>query len=88
MHKLALDLDQLVVESFATAPAAPAGGTVLGHGVSEAETECITYCNDCTAFLMCLSYDGTCDGTCGNTAQESCGCPTFDGETCNLTCNC
>ncbi|HET7462925.1 MAG TPA: hypothetical protein VFJ82_16850 [Longimicrobium sp.] len=87
MKKLALDLDQLVVESFATAGAALPAGTVRGHGVSETPTECLTDCYGCTALPQCLSYDGTCDGTCGNTAQESCTCPTFAGETCELTCN-
>lgn len=86
MKKLALDLDQLVVESFATDPAARPAGTVRGHGVSETPTECLTDCGSCSICPACISEGGTCDyGTvCANTCQETCGCPTYFDETCGL----
>ena len=88
MKKLALNLDQLAVESFATDAAERPAGTVRGNGISEEHTICITNCGTCTICPGCYSDGGTCDlgGSCANTCQESCNCPTFAGETCELTC--
>jgi hypothetical protein len=90
MHKLALELDQLVVESFATAPAARPAGTVRGHGVSETPTECLTACGSCTICPVCISEAGSCvpAESCANTCGDTCGCPTYFGDSCDqLTCS-
>jgi hypothetical protein len=83
MMKLALDLDQLVVESFPTDDVRRDAGTVRGN----AQSEFLTDCGTCTICPGC-SGEATCDpgNTCANTCQESCLCPTFAGETCGLTC--
>lgn len=44
MHrKLSLDLDQLAVDSFATAPTLPKPGTVLGAAATCLQTNCGRY---------------------------------------------
>ena len=75
MKKMKLALEQLDVDSFPTASAAGARGTVFGA--------------DSTSYTWCTcqggpSYDGmnTCQGV---TCDMACTI-TWDGETCYLTC--
>lgn len=80
MKKLALKLDDLTVETFATAAAQPGPGTVRGRDATlhcEDETFYVS-CNFTTCPLdcettsgasnpyatNCCSYDGSCPGTC------------------------
>jgi hypothetical protein len=83
MKKLALNLDQLTVESFATDAAERATGTVRAN---DAYTDFISEC-PCTALPQCGSpRAGTCDpaGTCAYTCGDSCACPTMFDETCGI----
>jgi len=81
MKKLVLEIDQLAVESFATDAVRPGAGTIRGNAVSEHLTECGT----CTICPGCVTLDGTCPAeTCAYTCGDSCGCPTFGGETCGI----
>ena len=75
--KLALELDQLVVESFATSSALRPRGTVRGHDVSD--TTCNQIICDCPT-------GGTCDTDCG---QGTCGAECGSGRpSCAYTCLC
>jgi hypothetical protein len=62
MQKLALNVDDLNVQSFETVPAAPARrGTVRGH---ETETHDEQGCTDaCSLVLTCYTCE-TCDEAC------------------------
>jgi len=80
MKKLQLDLHQLAVESFPTATAERAAGTVRAHDATEFLT-----CAGCTARLC--PTDGSCDlaESCIDSCGDSCNCPTLDGGwTCGL----
>jgi hypothetical protein len=81
MRKLALSLDALEVQSFATADSAPGRGTVHGE-----QCTCPTACT-CPG---CNTCDQTCPETCWNTCDDaSCGaswCRVTCGETCGNTC--
>lgn len=62
MKKLALNLDDLSVESFETDPEAPQRGTVMANVTTGNQIIC-----ECT-------YDiGSCDYTCPDTCANSCG---------------
>ena len=72
MRKLKLDLDTLVVESFAAAAPAHAQGTV--HGAAAAKTDVNV---DRGSWIdACPSRLGTCDFTCADTCAITCkqGC--------------
>lgn len=72
MKKLALNIDDLSVESFSSAPdALSLRGTVRGRGGT-----CAVTCN--------YSCGGTCAGTCNEfTCENSCSCwATCAGYTC------
>lgn len=65
MRKLALKLDELRVQSFATTPeAAAARGTVRGH---ETETEQHACSDACSLVLTCNSCEETCGAECDPT---------------------
>lgn len=68
--KLALDLDQLTVDSFETVRPAEARGTVVGNGTGTgcfpSDTEWVSVCD------MCIPP---------SEAVTECGC-SFDGEVC------
>jgi hypothetical protein len=78
MKKLSLDLDTLNVESFSTAPAERAGGTVRGYITLQ--------CSD-----GCNTWDTACGGgseTCTCTKDQTCNCPTVIGYSCEFdTCD-
>jgi hypothetical protein len=80
--KLTLNLDQLTVDSFDTAPERAEKGTVFGEECTcyTCHTNCTcpgcytcdhTYCDQDTCQVSC---DGTCDGawTCGDTCDYTC----------------
>lgn len=71
MNKLALNVDDLRVESFETAPEMPSRGTVMANETTGNQIIC-----EC-------SYDvGTCDNTCPNTCYNTCGCGTGGSGDC------
>lgn len=79
MHKLNLDLDALVVESFAAEGAVPGRGTVRGAERWEEPVDHIQ-----TMQASCVSCQATCVNcgtgvTCFNTCAATCG----DQATCN-----
>lgn len=83
MKKLALSLDALEVQSFATADSAPGRGTVHGE-----QCTCLTVCT-CPGCNTCGTCEATCScntcGTCEATCRyQTCG-PTC-WETCGDTC--
>ena len=60
MQKLALNLDDLAVQSFETVPVArDARGTVLANQESYDEAACT---DACTLYLSCVSCAESCDG--------------------------
>jgi len=65
--KLTLDLADLRIESFATAPAERAAGTVRGHVVVYTDDPYGSTCCDPT-------QADTCAASCGDTCGDSCGC--------------
>ncbi len=71
MHKLKLQLDELVVESFATAAEKAGRGTVQGH------FSCNT-CEDLDCSVRCTG------GTCGTEPATNVGCAT-GGPACGPT---
>lgn len=87
MKKITLDLDDLQVESFETAPESGDGrGTVFGYAPTVFGT-----CN-CTAGSLtcdtCTACNGgfTCEGTC-ETCWATCGvAQTGDGDSCDGSC--
>ena len=84
MRKLALDVDELVVESFETARTFEARGTVHGHSGWQC-TEYNPTCDGCNTQNDggCITAGDTCGVTCGYT----CGCGTGGGnQTIELTC--
>ena len=87
-EKIKLNLDDLRVESFdAAADEFAIGGTVRGHATQDTECQqytCAeteqqncgeTWASGCTVGSQCTEGD-----TCGGS-----GCPTYAGETCQLT---
>ena len=72
-EKIKLNLDDLRVESFdAAADEFAIGGTVRGHATQD--TECQQY--TCAETEQQCTEGDTCGGS---------GCPTYAGETCQLT---
>jgi hypothetical protein len=71
MKKLKLQIDDLAIESFETAPAAADEGTVVAHA---------TQGNKYT----CDPAVGTCFGY---TCYETCQCVETKFDTCNFTCD-
>ena len=82
MKKLKLDLDDLRVESFATAPGGDAKGTVVGYATEPVWTVCYFTCN-----VTCNGAE-TCD-TCGGGGQTDldCGSGYYTCPTCDFTCD-
>ena len=83
MRKLTLQLESLAVQSFATTPAGPGGGTVRGAGDTEPDT-CAYSCNSCAPDATC---GGTCPPACGSGGWGACGgtagtCPGTAQPTC------
>ena len=72
MHKLKLQLDDLMVDSFTTEPVRREKGTVFGE-----QCTCYTACT-CPG---CPTCDASCNGTCGGTCGASCN------GTCDASCN-
>ena len=85
MKKLKLRLDDLLVDTFQTTPAAREKGTVFGE-----QCTCYTQCTcpGCpTCYASCNgSCDASCNGTCGASCYGSCGGNTCDGS-CGGTCD-
>jgi hypothetical protein len=101
MKKLSLDIHALRVESFDTAAAARAGGTVHGHatgfgpgcyGGSSGEVQCVCDTweyNSCGCPVEETVYGscaGTCDASCGGTCDVSCAGTC--AASCYATCGC
>jgi hypothetical protein len=88
MEKLKLDLDELVVESFNTAPGSPPEGTVAAHQQSGPYTDECWSCGGSCGMQTC---DVTCDvrkdtcGTCAISCGQSCW-GTCDYESCRGSC--
>jgi hypothetical protein len=84
--KLALNLDELVVDSFDTTVSEKPRGTVFGE-----QCTCYTNCT-CPGCPTCYaSCNGTCGGTCGeNTCAASCNgtCVNCTVWTCDFSCEC
>ena len=81
MRKLSLDLDTLIVESFATDPEAMGGqGTVKGHSNSPPFTVLEpTVCEDASCkWTQCNNL--SCFAQCGS------GGATLGGDTCTVAC--
>lgn len=85
-HKMKLELDALVVESFATGDEVSLRGTVLAHGTVACSNNCDTVNATCDGAATCVG-EYTCDGAV-NTCRLSCGACTTErcgeGES-NLT---
>lgn len=73
MNKLKLRLDDLLVDTFQTAPSAKEKGTVFGE--------------QCTCYTQCTCPGcPTCEESCGGTCDIECF--TMEGNTCvGRTCN-
>jgi hypothetical protein len=84
MHKLRLQLEDLVIDSFSTTPVRRAKGTVYGE-----QCTCPTACT-CPGCPTCdASCNGTCDASCNGTCGgASCGatCDASCGGTCDYSC--
>lgn len=78
MKRLALNIDDLQVESFATDPSANLRGTVFARSVEDPSA----------AFSDCYSDCGSCDGRCNSIVTGECCGPhgTYNGATCLSTC--
>jgi hypothetical protein len=77
MEKLKLEMDSLVVESFATGHASTSSGTVRGRlGADEGDMAIMAPVPK-TADVTCPA---TCKFTCANTCDYTCG------DTCYITC--
>ncbi len=81
MHKLRLNPDALRVESFVTAAARKAGGTV------RANNDCPTLPDPACGTLEYTRScgDATCDVTCCETCARTCG-TCMGGDTCDYGC--
>jgi len=91
MKKLALVLDDLVVDSFETAPGSARRGTVAARsGTTYADESCNGTCEFTCYPATCASCDFTCGScaSCGGTCAQSCGAATCGGPaTCGGTCD-
>ncbi|HEX6370114.1 MAG TPA: hypothetical protein VF006_14430 [Longimicrobium sp.] len=74
MKKLKLQIEDLAIESFATAAQAGDEGTVVGHATQGNKYTCDPRVGTCFGYT-CI--DATCDKTCGDTC----------GDTCDFTCD-
>lgn len=74
MAKLALKVDDLVVESFHTVPEMPTRGTVVG-AADTVEAQCATFNTACPDF-SCYANSQCCSDfqTCGYTCLLTCTC--------------
>ncbi|HEX2079589.1 MAG TPA: hypothetical protein VHG08_17820 [Longimicrobium sp.] len=88
MKKLMLAVEDLIVESFDTSPAARPRGTVVGQ-----QCTCYTVCT-CPG---CPTCDGTCpeDPSCADTCWDTCdgrtcweSCGPSGCDTCDYSCRC
>ena len=91
MHKLKLQLEDLLVDSFDTTATEKPKGTVFGE-----QCTCYTQCT-CPGCPTCdascngtcdASCNGTCDATCNVTCAFTCGlaCGTWDASCDGYTC--
>lgn len=94
MKKFRLQLDDLLIDSFATTPVKSEKGTVFGE-----QCTCATACT-CPGCPTCdASCNGTCAASCNGTCDAGCGGETYDwscggtcegscggGDTCDYTC--
>jgi hypothetical protein len=90
MRKLALDLNELVVDSFDTASVAAGRGTVAARsGTTYADESCNGTCNFTCFPASCASCDFTCGScaSCGGTCAGSCAGGASCGNTCGGTCD-
>ncbi len=82
MKKLALNLEDLAVESFDTSGKAAARGTVIGHDETTGPYV-VCSCAPTPNHTEQVSCNGTCDNSaCYGTCDASCG------GTCDYTCDC
>lgn len=87
MRKIKLNLEALNVESFATAAAAGARGTVLGNQPTRgANTQCASAYDACPTGFCAPTYDLACTQTCDTYDPELCpsvvdACPSGRGCT-------
>ena len=90
MRKLALNPDELVVQSFPTQAAPGRLGTVRGMDSASVDQDSCNTCEDCSDADTCVSCPATCANTC-QTCPVSCypaNCPSADGRpTCDLACS-
>ena len=91
MRKLALNPEDLVVQSFATNEAISRLGTVRGLDSATVDQDTCDTCDQCSDVDTCVSCPATCANTC-QTCPLSCNpanCPSANGRpTCDATCNC
>jgi len=87
MRKIKLDVESLSVESFATASAPRAKGTVLGHEPTRGHnTQCASAYDACPTGFCAPTYDIACTQTCDTYDPEICpsavdACPSARGCT-------
>lgn len=95
MNKLTLNVEDLAVESFATAPEKDGRGTVRAHAdtwINSCPQSCDWTCNTrndgtCpTGFTCHESCGGTCDAGCNPGTGIACPQPTFNVATCPPDC--
>ncbi len=82
MRKLALNPDDLVVQSFPTDTAAGRLGTVRGMDSNTVDQDSCDTCDQCSDIDTCVSCPATCAATCV-TCPLSCNpanCPSADGR--------
>ncbi|HEX6747620.1 MAG TPA: hypothetical protein VF092_10055 [Longimicrobium sp.] len=87
MKKLSLDLADLRIESFQTAPAERTAGTVRGHIPVWSEGAYDSNCCEDTQADTCAD---SCGCTVGYSCPYSCICPSHHATACGLagTCGC
>lgn len=82
MRKLALNPEELVVQSFATDAAAGRLGTVRGMDSATVDQDTCNTCDRCSDVDTCVSCNLTCPITCAS-CPLSCNpadCPSADGR--------
>lgn len=84
MRKITLRLDSLAVESFPTAAAGPAEGTVQAHQERFTPGTCMNSCEG-SCFQTCGTCYDTCVQSCPSTCWQSCN-GTCVGYSCQVTC--
>ncbi len=90
MKKISLHLDALRVESFETTSVDPAlRGTVKAYATDEGPACLTDGCGDTQGLTCGVSCNFDCSetcpaNTCAYSCEGTCGCPTWQGETCGL----